>query len=204
MSPSGPCIILSMPLGPSDERSVRDTVLAAKMFALMASVPRTRDLAPCSCGENRPHRTVLSVWAGGGRGGGQHAPARPPARLARDACSTLGAWNGTAVNGCGTMMWWEGPTGSTQPLRYCESAHARLPLGGGCELSRRRDGRPRALRARPPGARRAQASHWLTRMIMKGRPYSSKAKDMAAALGSLQPGAHCRPRAGAWSSARTT
>jgi hypothetical protein len=48
-SPSGLCSILSMPLGPRDERSVLATVFAAKMLAFTASVPRTRDLLPCSC-----------------------------------------------------------------------------------------------------------------------------------------------------------
>lgn len=48
-SPSGLCSILSMPLGPREERSVRATVFAARMFALTASVPRSRDLLPCSC-----------------------------------------------------------------------------------------------------------------------------------------------------------
>ncbi len=47
-SPSGLCSILSMPLGPREDLSVLATVLAARMLALTASVPRSRDLLPCS------------------------------------------------------------------------------------------------------------------------------------------------------------
>lgn len=45
-SPSGLCSILSMPLGPREDLSVLATVLAARMLALTASVPRSRDLPP--------------------------------------------------------------------------------------------------------------------------------------------------------------
>jgi len=47
-SPSGLCSILSMPFGPKEDLRVRATVLAARMLAFTASVPRRRDLLPCS------------------------------------------------------------------------------------------------------------------------------------------------------------
>lgn len=47
-SPSGLCSILSMPFGPRDDLSVLATVFAARMLAFTASVPRRRDLLPCS------------------------------------------------------------------------------------------------------------------------------------------------------------
>ena len=48
-SPSGLCSILSIPLGPRDDRSVLATDFAAMMDALTASMPFTRDLRSCSC-----------------------------------------------------------------------------------------------------------------------------------------------------------
>jgi len=52
-SPSGLCSILSMPLGPNEERRTRDTALQAWMLAFTASRPEMRDLASCSCCERR-------------------------------------------------------------------------------------------------------------------------------------------------------
>ena len=49
MSPSGPCSSLSMPLGPSEVRRMRDTALAAWMLLFTASRPFTRDFFSCSC-----------------------------------------------------------------------------------------------------------------------------------------------------------
>lgn len=49
-SPSGLCSILSMPLGPREDLRVRDTVLAARMFALTASMPLMRCFFSCSWG----------------------------------------------------------------------------------------------------------------------------------------------------------
>lgn len=48
MSPSGLCIILSMPLGPIDERISRATDFAAMMLALCASRPLSLLFFPCS------------------------------------------------------------------------------------------------------------------------------------------------------------
>ena len=48
MSPSGLCIILSMPLGPIDERISRATDFAAMMLALCASRPLSLLFLPCS------------------------------------------------------------------------------------------------------------------------------------------------------------
>jgi hypothetical protein len=49
MSPSGLCIILSIPLGPKEERMSRATDLAATMLALCASNPLSRPFFSCSC-----------------------------------------------------------------------------------------------------------------------------------------------------------
>ncbi len=38
-----------MPLGPRDDLSVLEMVLAARMFCFNASTPRTRDFRSCSC-----------------------------------------------------------------------------------------------------------------------------------------------------------
>ena len=48
-SPSGLWSILSMPLGPSEDRKVRATVRAAKMFDFWASRPLMRFLFAPSC-----------------------------------------------------------------------------------------------------------------------------------------------------------
>ena len=48
--------ILSMPFGPSEVRSTRETALAAPMLALTASMPRTRDLRSCSWRERERER----------------------------------------------------------------------------------------------------------------------------------------------------
>lgn len=49
MSPSELCSILSIPLGPNELRKVRETAFAARILALTASTPRTRDFLSCSC-----------------------------------------------------------------------------------------------------------------------------------------------------------
>mmetsp|Transcript_7579 Transcript_7579/g.46615 ORF Transcript_7579/g.46615 Transcript_7579/m.46615 type:complete len:266 (-) Transcript_7579:6-803(-) len=47
-SPSGPCIILSIPLGPNDVLKILDTDLAAAMLARCASIPFSRFFFSCS------------------------------------------------------------------------------------------------------------------------------------------------------------
>lgn len=47
-SPSGPCIILSIPLGPSEVLRILDTDLAAAMLARCASIPFIRFFFSCS------------------------------------------------------------------------------------------------------------------------------------------------------------
>ena len=47
-SPSGLTMILSIPLGPSEVRTMPEMVRAANMLALVASMPLTRALACCS------------------------------------------------------------------------------------------------------------------------------------------------------------
>ncbi len=49
ISPSGPCSSLSMPLGPSEVRSTRETAFAAWMLLFTASIPLMRDFLSCSC-----------------------------------------------------------------------------------------------------------------------------------------------------------
>lgn len=49
MSPSGLCIILSIPLGPKEERMSRATDLAATMLALCACKPLSLPFFSCSC-----------------------------------------------------------------------------------------------------------------------------------------------------------
>ena len=48
-SPSGLCSILSMPLGPREDCSIRDIAFAACMLAFWASIPRMRCFFSCSC-----------------------------------------------------------------------------------------------------------------------------------------------------------
>ncbi len=60
-SPSGETRILSIPLGPSEVRTIWEMDLAARMLALVASRPLTRAFACCSfkITKGRPYSSVF-------------------------------------------------------------------------------------------------------------------------------------------------
>ena len=165
-----------MPLGPRLERSVRATVLAARMLDLSASLPRRRCRFSCSC---RFFFSVGTGRGGAGRGGGAArasvfwgaegggAEARARARDDRGDRGAVPRPGGTARGG----------RGRASALQRAQGGKTRGGgLGGG-------GGRFGARALAPARARSPSPTAQRTRRMMKGRPYSSNASDMVAAGG---------------------
>lgn len=161
-----------MPLGPRLERSVRATVLAARMLDLSASLPRRRCRFSCSCWfVRRRDGTAAARGAGAKRQlvWQRAEQERKRARADRDDRRAVPCPGGTARAGGG--RWSEGGRGREQDEREAVWE---------VDSARARPARARAL-GRPSARQR-------TRRMMKGRPYSSNASDMVAAAGARTQG----------------